>query len=410
MYNHITMNLFFRKVLQVVLIGFVLIVLLLVGWLGYVSYLTIQNDRACGGQIIMIKESNYTQNDEELQRVLDNYSAKKAGVGLQATVIFPDGTTWSGVSGYANYKKKCPLTLDHHLYIGSITKLFTATLLMEQVENGTIALDDPLSKWIELPYAKKITVGMLLNHTSGIPSYTEDLWFLIRYFGLPRKRWQPDELVAVICNKELKFEPGSRHEYSNSNYLLLGVILEKATGKSYGTLLQELANKLGLENTYHLNYSKNILIANGYDETLLHLGRRNLAGFRRSLETGAFSAGGILSTSKNVAIFVHSLFTGRIVDGSTLAQMKTFVDAPDKDVPLQRGYGLGIRNLVIGGENLIGHTGTIPGYSGIAMHNEDKHYTIVILSNLSVIEQIQIFDEVQNIVIDRPQMRKQQIL
>jgi len=169
-------------------------------------------------------------------------------------------------------------------------------------------------------------------------------------------------------------------------------------------------NQLGLKDTYYLNYSKNILIANGYDETLLHLGRRNLAGFRRSLETGAFSAGGILSTSEDVAFFVHSLFTGRIIDSSTLAQMKAFVDAPDKDVPLQRGYGLGIRNLVIGGENLIGHTGTIPGYSGIAMHNEGKHYTIVILSDLSVIEQTQLFEEVQHIVVDRLQMQKQQIL
>jgi len=384
-------------------------VLLLVGWLGYVSYLTIQNDRACGGQIPIIKESNYTQNDEELQPVLDNCSGeKKRGAGLQATVIFPDGTTWSGVSGYANHKKKCPLTLDHHLCIGSLTKLFTATLVMEQVENGTIALDDPLSKWIDLPYAKKITVGMLLNHTSGIPSYTEDLWFLVRWFGFPRKQWQPDELVAVIRNKGLNFEPGSRHEYSNSNYLLLGVILEKATGKSYGTLLQELANKIGLQNTYYLNYSNNILIANGYDETFLHLGRRNLAGFRRSLEAGAFSAGGILTTSKDVAFFVHSLFTGRILDSSTLAQMKTFVDAPDRDMPLQKGYGLGIRNLVIGGENLIGHTGTIPGYSGIAMHNEEKHYTIVILSNLSVTERTQLFEEVQHIVGDRLQMRRLQ--
>ena len=402
------MKLFFRKVLRVVVIGFVLLALFLVSWLGY--YLTTQEDGACGEPIIMIRKSNHTENDEELQRVLDNYSAKKAGVGLQATVIFPDGTVWSGVSGYASHEKKCPLTLDHHLYIGSMTKLYTATLVMEQVENGTIALDDPLSKWIDLPYAEEITVGMLLNHTSGIPSYTEDLWFLVRYFGFPGKQWQPDELVAVIRNKGLKFEPGSRHEYSNSNYLLLGVILEKTTGKSYGTLLQELANKLGLENTYYLNYSKNILITNGYDETLLHLGRRNLAGFRRSLETGAFSAGGILSTSEDVAIFVHSLFTGRILDGSTLAQMKTFIKAPDEDMPSQIGYGLGIRNLIIGGENLIGHTGTIPGYSGIAMHNEENHYTIVILSNLSVIKQIQIFDEVQNIVIDRLQMRKQQIL
>ncbi|MGC8787486.1 MAG: serine hydrolase domain-containing protein [Anaerolineae bacterium] len=348
----------------------------------------------------MVKESNHTRNDEEFQRALDNYSMPRGGVGLQATVIFPDGTVWSGASGYASHEKKCPLTLDHHLYIGSITKLYTAVLVMDQVENGMISLDDTLDKWLALPYAKEITVRMLLNHTSGIPNYTEDPWFLVRYVGLPRKQWQPDELVAVIRNKRLKFEPGSRHEYSNSNYLLLGVILEKVTGNRYGALLRGLAvDRLGLRDTYYFSRPSDLLIANGYDETLLHLGRRNLTGFRTSLETGAFSAGGVLSTSEDVASFTHSLFTGQILNDAILVQMKTFIEAPDKDVPLQKGYGLGVRNLIIGGENLIGHTGSIPGYSGIAMHNEEKHYTIVILSNLSVIEQTELLGEIQKVVL-----------
>ncbi len=387
----------YRRVIRPVLAVGILLVLLMVGWLGYVSYLTAREDRGCWETAGII-----TKSDGDLQHLLDNYSAARGGVGLQATVVFPDGSIRSGTSGYANRAKKCLLTLDHHLYIGSITKLYTATLVLDQVEKGTISLGETLDRWIDLPYAKTITVKMLLNHMSGIPSYTDDLWFLMRYIGLPWKQWRTNELMDVINSEPLKFEPGLRHEYSNSNYLLLGMILEKATGKPYQRLLREVVvNKQSLHETYCLAYPDDLAIANGYDESLFHLGTINLTGFRKSFETGAFSGGGIMSTSKAVANFVHLLFTGQILTDSTLAQMKTFVDAPDEDVPLQKGYGLGIRNLVIGEENLIGHTGTIPGYSGIAMYNEEKHYTIVILSNLSVIDQTHIFKEVQNLVLSK---------
>jgi len=375
------------------------LVLVFTGWISYVSYLTTREDRACGVGISVTNEHVDAGNDDELQRMLDSYSAQNGKGGLQATVIFSDGTTWSGTSGYASREKECLVTIEHHLYIGSITKLYTARLVMDQVERGTISLDDTLDQWLIFPYADTVTLKMLLNHTSGIPSYTEDAWYLARLFGLPRKHWEPDELVLVIDNKPLKFEPGSRHEYSNSNYLLLGMILENLTGKPYETQVCESMDELGLDDTFFLTYPDNAAIANGYDETLLHLGTRNLTGFRRSLETGAYSAGGMLSTSEDVALFVRSLFTGQIVGDSTLSQMTAFVEAPDQDVPLQKGYGLGIRNLTIDGESLVGHTGAIPGYSGIALHNLEKGYTIVVLSNLSVIEQTDLFAEIQGVVL-----------
>ncbi len=375
------------------------LVLIFIGWISYVCYLTTREDRACRVGINVTNEYIDEGNYNELQRVLDNYSAQNGKVGLQATVIFSDGTTWSGTSGYASREKECLLTIEHHLYIGSITKLYTAMLVMDQVERGTISLDDTLDQWVNFPYADTVTLEMLLNHTSGIPSYTEDAWYLARFFGLPRKHWEPDELVSVIDNKPLKFEPGSRHEYSNSNYLLLGMILENVTGKPYETQIWESVDELGLDDTFFFTYPDNAVIANGYDETLLHLGTRNLTGFRRSLETGGYSAGGVLSTSEDVALFVRSLFTGQVVDDSTLSQMAAFVEAPDQDVPLQTGYGLGIRNLTIDGEILVGHTGAIPGYSGIALHNLEKGYTIAVLSNLSVIEQTELFAEIQGVVL-----------
>jgi len=374
------------------------IVLLFLLFWGYLGKLASQNDTSC----IALEET--PRNDleilQELQVVLDEYSQSHDNVGLQATVLLPDGSEWNGASGYANDTKACPLTLTHNLYVGSITKTFTASLVMEQVEAGLIHLDDPISVWIPYSEGDGITVEMLMRHTSGTPSYTEDTSFLLAYFGRPQKQWTPDEMLAAIKDKPLKFEPGKRHEYSNTNYLLLGMILEEVTGKPYGELLHNAATKMGLDRIYYPAYPNILILANGYDETLLNLGKRNLTAFRTSMESGAFSAGGIAASSHDVAVYFHILFSGEWLADETVAQMMNTIDAPDEDLPLQIGYGLGVRNFVIDSEAVYGHTGTIPGYSGIAMYNPSKGYTIVILSNVSTIKQTDIYASLQKIILE----------
>ncbi|MFP4563477.1 MAG: serine hydrolase domain-containing protein [Spirochaetia bacterium] len=376
-------------------------------WTGYVSFLTQQNNRACLRAPGLETEDSIdgtggtrpappsAETARALQSALDEFSTGTREVGLQATVIFPDSTVWNGTAGYADIKRECPMTLGHHLYIGSMTKLYTAALVLEHIEAGALSLDDRVSRWTDLPYGDEVSVRMLLNHTSGIPSYTEDTGFLLRYFALPRKRWRPAELTAVLEGKPLLFSPGTRHEYSNSNYLLLGVILESVTGSSYSALLSDLMEeKLNLFRTHYLDYPDDIPLANGYDMSIFHLGRRNLSGFRTSLETGAFSAGGIVSTSADTARFVHSLFTEKILGDAGLSRMLSFIDTSDPDVPAQSGYGLGVRRLEVGGSTWIGHTGTIPGYSGIAVHNRELSLTVVVLSNLSTIDQTGILETI----------------
>jgi D-alanyl-D-alanine carboxypeptidase len=376
------------------------LVLFLAGWLSYIGYLTKTRNRAC---LVFTPENQRDTHSPigiEFQGVINDYSSRNGGVGLQVTIIFPDDVIWNGVAGYADLGNRCPMTLQHHLYIGSMTKPFTATLVMEQVESGSLSLDDKVNSWIHPFPENNITVRHLLSHTSGLPDYARNTWFQIRWFGLPDKTWQPDELVRVIQDEPLRFPPGSRHEYSNSYYLLLGMILEEVAHTPFSTILRDgILTKLELHDTYFLSYPDNIAIANGYDEALLGLGRRNLTGFRRSLESGAYAAGGILSTSQDMARFVHGLFNGRVLSDSSLAEMETFLVAPDEDIPEQTGYGLGIRHLVIDDQSLIGHTGSIPGFSGIVMHHAEKNYTIAILSNLSTIGQTRLLAEIQRIIL-----------
>lgn len=205
----------------------------------------------------------------------------------------------------------------------------------------------------------------------------------------------------MIRGKPLKFDPGVQHEYSNTNYALLGLLLERETETAYQELLRELVrDELGYTRTYYLDYPSEAPITNGYDETVFNLGRRNLTGFRTALETGGYAAGGILSTAPDLTGFVRSVFTGEVLGNETLDEMRTFVEAPDEDVEEQQGYGLGIRHLRIDGGDVFGHTGTIPGYSGIAMHHEDPEYTITVLSNVSVIDQAGVYGSLQEVLLE----------
>lgn len=387
-----------RAVLRIAIVTALSVALSFAGWGSYVAILTARNVSAC-------EVSGTDQTDEQLNRVLGVYSRDNGGVGLQASVVLPDGTQRTAVAGYADHGERCLLTPRHHLYVGSITKLYTSALTLRQVDAGRLDLDDPAGQWTDLTLSPSITIRTLLNHTSGLVSYTESPWFLARFFGLPDKRWEPSELLAAIDLDSPRFAPGARHEYSNSNYAVLGAVLERATGRSYGSALQDLFEEDPdlRQHTFYRGHPSSTPIANGYDVSVLNLGRRNLTGFRTSFETGGYAAGGVLSTASDVAQFLHSLVTGELLSAGALEEMHGFVEAPDEDVPKQTGYGLGLRRLRIGEQDLVGHTGTIPGYSGIALHNPRWNATIVILSNQSTIDQAELFADVQSVVLDRLQ-------
>jgi D-alanyl-D-alanine carboxypeptidase len=328
---------------------------------------------------------------EDLKNILDAYCKANSGIGLQASVIMPDGGVLNAVSGYSDIKRKCPLTRNSLLLIGSITKIYTATLIMNEVEEGRISLDDKIEKWISASWSKDVSLRMLLNHTSGIPSYTASPFFLISAFTFRNRSWTTEQITKYFITTQLLFKPGSMYRYSNSNYVLLGIILEKTTGKKYAQFLKEKFPNAGT----CFDCGPYMPLSNGYDRSILHLGITDMTPFRTSFKTSLFSAGGIASTSEETARFAHDLFSGGILSPASLNCMMKFVEAKDISYPGLRGYGLGIKRFVLDKEDLYGHTGTVPGYSGIVLHNMKKGYTICILGNLSVIDQEGLFKEVQ---------------
>ncbi len=386
------------KLLKTLGVLVVVVVTVVTASWAYLAYFNAKFDQSCLPNSQAFIESDLAI-AASLQDVLDQYSQTHDHVGLQAAVVFPDGSQWTGVSGYANHAQECPLTLAHNMELASITKTFTGALVMEQVEAGTIRLDDPIDTWIAHPEGDRITVEMLLRHTTGMPNYTEKAAMSMLTLFRANNLWQPQELLEAVMDQPLKFEPGSQHEYSNTNYVALGIILETVSGKPYADLLQNAAAKMGLERLYFLAGSQEMRFANGYEESLFNLGRHNLTGGRAALESYAFAAGGISGSAQANAAFFHALFNGEWLAPETVTQMIDTIDAPDEDVTLQAGYGLGVRNLMIDGESVYGHTGSVPGFSGIAMHNLERGFTVVVLSNLYQIEQTDIFAELQSVVM-----------
>src|SRR4030095_12794051 len=191
-----------------------------------------------------------TLDKAKLDQFFDRLAEKNKAMG--SLVIVKDGQVlYNRVIGYGeiNGTEKKPLTAANRFRIGSITKMFTATLIMQLVEEGKLKLTDTLDKFLpQVPNAKKITIAQILSHRSGIPNVHREQNAERNVNTIPITN---DEHLALIVKAAPDFEPDTRFLYSNSGYFILGLIVEKLTGKSYEAVLQEkIASKIGLRDTY----------------------------------------------------------------------------------------------------------------------------------------------------------------
>jgi D-alanyl-D-alanine carboxypeptidase len=328
----------------------------------------------------------------ELQRVLNNKVKELDVPGIQATVRV-GGFYWHSTSGSIDLKKEEKLTINHILRIGSVTKIFTAAIILKLYEQEKIGLDDKLNKWFpNYPKADLITIRQLLNHSSGIFNYTENLSLGIQSVLFPKKKWNPAALLESTTNKELYFLPGEGHYYSNTNYLLLGLIIEKITGNPLSKVYREyIFEPYNLNNTFFVPYEEtpeNLIT--GYDRDVIPFGTQKVTPNETSFATLGFSAGAIASTANDLCNWIDSLFKSNFLKKETLNEMTNYLQVEDHDIPGQIGYGLGLRTLNIDGNKIFGHTGTIPGFGAAVLYCPEKDYSVAIISNVSIFDQIDV--------------------
>ena len=283
--------------------------------------------------------------------------------------------------GFANLELKAPATKDTVYEIGSTSKQFTAAAIMMLVEEGKIRLDDTITKYFpEAPQTwRGITIRHLLTHTSGIQNHVAvphwlDVFRTNLAFETTPSR---DELLKMFFKLPLEFQPGETWAYDNTGYYLLGIIIEKASGKPFWQFLDERIFKpLGMNGTR--NTDPRPIVPNrasGYEWKTDHFENRPIL-----LPAIAFSAGSLLSTIEDMAKWDVALYTEKLLKRSSLEQMWTADVTKDRPaLPFNYGFGWFVENYR--GHRLLQHSGGTPGFSSVMYRFMNDKLTIIILSN-----------------------------
>jgi len=281
---------------------------------------------------------------------------------------------YNGGFGLANVEWGIPNTPDTKFRLGSITKQFTATVILQLVEQGKIKLDGKLSDYLP-EYRKdtgdKVTIHHLLTHTSGIPSYTNQPGFLE---NVSRNPYKVDEFVKKYASGDLEFEPGSKYSYNNSGYFLLGAIIERVTGKPYEQVLkQNIFDPVGMKNTGYDHHNTIILKrASGYTKTPV---LSNAAFLDMSIP---YAAGSLYSTVEDLYLWDQALYTDKLLSAASKELMyKPFLQ--------NYAYGWVVRNASFKQNNndiqMIAHNGGINGFTTTIVRFPKEKNLIVMLDN-----------------------------
>ena len=285
-------------------------------------------------------------------------------------------------SGHAELASGRRMMTRDRFRIGSITKPMVATVILQLVDEGSLSLDDSVSHFLPavLPDGGRITIRQLLNHTAGLGDYVDDQGFVDAVFAQPARVWTPHELVAIGDAMPRSFPPGAadRWEYSNTNYIILGLVAEAVGGEPIADMLQErVFEPLGMSSTFFATEpSLPAPFAQGYVDLI---GLDDFVVGTLVSPTVAGAAGAVVSTAEDVIRFVEALAAGDLVSPASHAARLTTVPASRVYLPgesIEFGYGLG----VLAADGWVGHDGAIPGYEAEAYAKPDVGSVVVLLN------------------------------
>ncbi|HXF43807.1 MAG TPA: serine hydrolase [Pyrinomonadaceae bacterium] len=329
--------------------------------------------------------------DQELIAKVDEYMAAATKVlGFGGTILIArDGKPIiSKGYGMANIEHSVPNSPQTVFRLGSITKQFTAMAIMMLQERGRLKIDDPICNYLkDCPAAwQTVNIRQLLTHTSGIPSYTA----FPEYVKFSVQPMTPEVMLSMLRDKPLEFSPGEKFAYNNSGYYLLGVIIERVSGKSYADFLKEnIFIPLGMTQT-------------GYDNPL-DVVKNRAAGYARRAGTVLnasyvdmsvpFAAGALYSTVEDLLRWDQALYTEKLVPKKTLDEIFT---------PVKNGYGFGWGIGKRFGRDMISHGGNINGFATQIMRFPSDKITVIVLSNFEGAPAGRIAGELSAIVFGAP--------
>ncbi|MCB5165202.1 beta-lactamase family protein [Streptomyces bambusae] len=328
---------------------------------------------------------------KELDKAIGKALRKTGVPGVIVGVWRPgEDQTYVKTFGVADKAKETPMTEDMYSRIGSVTKTFTVTAVLELVDQGRLDLDEPIGTYMselpngtKVPNADKVTIRQLAEMRSGLVSYTTENDFVDDLLSDPTRSFAPDELLdyAFKSDKPVIFEPGTRFNYSNTNLVLLGVLIEKITGQNAGDhITTNVIEKAGLKNTvFPTDAAFPTPHPQGYTEQTLSGKEEKSTDWNPSW---GWTAGAMISKLEDLRTWATVVATGRTPDGTELVSEATQLERL-KVLPTGipgAGYGLGLFNV----QGWIGHNGSLPGYEDLVMHLPDADATMVVILNTDI--------------------------
>ncbi|WP_229221403.1 serine hydrolase domain-containing protein [Dyadobacter endophyticus] len=304
-------------------------------------------------------------NTTDLDRLLDTLTVHNKSMA-SVLLMHKGQKVYERAIGYAviDSARSVKATPDTRYRIGSITKTFTATMIMQLVEEKKLALNTHLDKYFpNIPNAGQITIEMMLRHRSGIHNFTDDEAYW-KTQTAPRTR---TEMLAVFTNNKSDFVPGSETKYSNTGYILLGYIIEDITKKSYEKNLQErILSRIGLKNT-RFGGKIDPTLGDAYSYTFSKRWEKREETDLSQPE----GAGAIVSTPTDVAAFMSALFSGKLVSQESLSEMTKIVDI----------FGMGLAPTPFYQKKGFGHTGGLDGFQAVVAYYPEDSLAAAVFSN-----------------------------
>ncbi len=326
------------------------------------------------------------------QHIVDSVCAKNNIKGVSVAILIPGEGTWTGVYGESFAGE--PIRKEMYFPIGSNTKTFASTILLKMQENGLLSLDDTIGTWLQniQNVSGQITVRQLLNHTSGLYSYTDTSAFFAAMNSDYNHIYQPEDMLQFISTPRAL--PGAKWEYCNTNYLLVGLIIKKILNQPFDAVVRSMVlTPQGFSNTvtYPAETPPDTIPHGWYSSSATTIGdmQVDVGWSNKAFLSMASSAGDIVSTAEDNVKFWHELMSGQIINNASLTQMKTFMPAPFGRYNM---YGLGLFRGVLNNRVFHAHGGTCFGYLNENLVDSVSGVCITVLTNQDYVANDAIFN------------------
>lgn len=359
-------------------------------WIWVALLIAVTCGAAFGQRPVVATGTNVLKKDIQLK--LDEWHKAGKFPGATVGVALANGESFGLAVGVSDTEAKTRMNPDSRMLAGSVGKTFAAAVALQLAYEGKIDLDAKIEKYLgketwfpRLPNALDITVRQLMNHTSGLVRYEFKPEFVRDLNAQPNKEWKPLEQIAYVFDEKPPFEAGKGWEYSDTNYIVLGMIIEKITGKEfYGLAEKRLIKKFKLRNTTP-SYGPRIAgLIQGYsgEQNIFNIRNRMIEGGRLPFNPKfEWTGGGYVSTSEDLARWAKLLYGGDVLKPAMKREMLNGVAAAPLGRETKYGLGVIIRQTAAG--TTYGHSGFFPGYLTDVMYFPDKNIAVAVQVNTS---------------------------